>query len=53
MDLLGIDHAVDTINATTLPELVKALDAFLARFERLVDRLNGTSLVLIVPPAKD
>jgi hypothetical protein len=52
MDITGIKGAVDELTKDTLPELIAELNKLLDRAEGLLDRLNGTSAVLMIPPKK-
>lgn len=44
--------AVDELTTQTLPELIAAANALLDRLEKIVDRLNGSTVTLTVPERK-
>lgn len=50
MDPLAVKSAVDELTAQTLPELIAGLNAALDRLDALLDRLDGATLTLRVPP---
>jgi hypothetical protein len=52
MDLTGAKGAVDGINEKTIPELEGAFKNAVQDLHELLDRLNGISVVVIVPPRK-
>jgi hypothetical protein len=45
--------SVDELTTKTLPELLAGAEALVGRFEALLERLNGLSFVLVVPPRKE
>jgi hypothetical protein len=52
MDLTGAKGAVDSINERTIPQIEAALREVIQDLHELLDRVNGISVVVIVPPRK-
>lgn len=48
LDILGVKHAVDDVTTQTVPEVVKALNQLMDRVEKLVDKLDGLSIVVVM-----
>jgi hypothetical protein len=52
VDLTGAAAAVKGINEQTIPEIAAALKEAIEELHGVLDRLNGVSVVVIVPPRK-
>ena len=48
MDPIGIDKAAEELTDKTLPELIAGFNALVDRLEKLLDRLDGASVVLVL-----
>jgi len=50
LDLSGAHAAVEDLNKTTIPEAAAALREMVEELHGVLDRMNGISVVMIVPP---
>ncbi len=48
LDLTGVKAAADEITKEALPLVIKELDSIVTRFEKLVERLNGATITIVL-----